>query len=92
MGRTGPALDCRGYITTNNAGVSRQMESARNLIQSYIDRITVLLPSRGDPVFLDGTLEQRQTVLMGVVAQYEKIGKIYEQLGITSSGDDDLDF
>lgn len=91
LGGTGPALDCRGYITTSNAGISRQMESARNLIQTYMDRFTVLLPSRGDPVYLDGTTQQRQALLLDVVEQYEKIGKIYEQLGITSNDRDDLD-
>jgi len=90
MSSTGPAMDCRGYITTTNAGISRQTESARNLITKYIDRITILLPSRGDPVFLDGNTRQRQGFLLDIVEQYEKIGKIYEQLGITSR-DDDLD-
>ena len=89
---TGPALDCRGYITTSRAGITRQMESARNLILNYIDRVNVLLPSRGDPVFLDGTTKQRQGFLLDIVNQYEKIGKIYEQLGIVDrDGDDDLD-
>ncbi len=92
MDGTGPALDCRGYITTSRTGISRQMESARNLIQNYMDRITVLLPSRGDPIFLDGTTQQRQSVLLDVVKQYEKIGKIYEQLGIVDrDGDDSID-
>lgn len=92
MESAGPALDCRGYITTSRAGISRQMESARNLIEPYVDRFNVLLPSRGDPFFLDGDVEERKEVLMEIVDQYEKIGKIYEQLGITSydDGDDDM--
>ena len=89
LGASGPALDCRGYISTSKAGIARQTESARNLIQNYIDRITVLLPSKGDPVFLDGSTTQRRSWLMDIVKQYEKIGTIYEQLGITNQ--DDLD-
>ena len=91
LGATGPALDCRGYISTSKAGIARQTESARNLIQNYIDRITVLLPSKGDPVFLDGSTTQRRRWLMDIVKQYEKIGTIYEQLGITNQDQDDLD-
>jgi hypothetical protein len=84
----GPALDCRGYITTSRAGISRQTESARTLIQNYADRFTVILPSaRGDPFFLDGNTEDRKTELLDIVDQYEKIGEIYEQLGITGGGD-----
>jgi hypothetical protein len=91
LGATGPALDCRGYISTSKAGIARQTESARNLIQNYIDRIKVLLPSKGDPVFLDGSAKQRESWLMDIVKQYEKIGTIYEQLGITNRDEDDLD-
>ena len=57
-----------------------------------MDRVNVLLPSRGDPVFLDGSTRQRQSMLLDIVNQYEKIGKIYEQLGIVDrDGDDNLD-
>lgn len=85
----GPALDVRGYITTSKAGIARQMESARNLIESYVDRFTVILPSRSDPYFVDGKTEERKQDLLAIVGQYEKIGKIYERLGITSYDDDD---
>ena len=90
---TGPALDCRGYVTTSRAGLARQMESARTLIRNYSDRFEVILPSRGDPMFLDhiSTPAQRANVLLSIVDQYDRIGKIYEQLGITSS-DSDGDF
>ena len=87
---TGPALDCRGYVTTSRAGLARQMESARTLIRNYSDRFEFVLPSRGDPMFLDhiSTPEQRAKMLLSIVDQYDKIGKIYEQLGITSSDSD----
>jgi len=83
----GPTLDCRGYITTSRAGIERQMESARNLINSYIDRFNVILPSRGDPYMSDDNEDERKQELLGIIDQYEKIGQIYEQLGITSSED-----
>lgn len=84
---TGPVLDCRGYVTTSRAGVSRQMESARRLVNDYIDRFHIVLPSRGDPCFLRGTTGTRQRQLLDILQQYEKIGKIYEELGITTSDD-----
>jgi hypothetical protein len=80
----GPALDCRGYITTSRAGIERQMESARNLINTYVDRFDVILPSRGDPYFMDGGIDERKNDLLDIIDQYEKIGQIYERLGITS--------
>jgi glyoxylase-like metal-dependent hydrolase (beta-lactamase superfamily II) len=83
---TGPILDCRGYITTSRAGIQRQMESARKLIQTYGDRFDVILPSRGDPLlWLPTSVAERKKVLLDIVKQYEKIGTIYEDLGITAS-------
>jgi hypothetical protein len=87
MSGAGPALDFRGYITTSKMGITRQMKSARGLINTYIDRFTVVMPSRGDPLFLDGLPDERKAALLDVVDDYEKIGKIYEQLGITNYGD-----
>eukprot|EP00523_Entomoneis_sp_CCMP467_P002254 CAMPEP_0168747912 /NCGR_PEP_ID=MMETSP0724-20121128/15902_1 /TAXON_ID=265536 /ORGANISM="Amphiprora sp., Strain CCMP467" /LENGTH=469 /DNA_ID=CAMNT_0008795719 /DNA_START=16 /DNA_END=1425 /DNA_ORIENTATION=- len=82
----GPFLDARGYITNSQAGVTRQMESARRLVTSYVDRFSTILPSRGDPLMLDGnTKEDQKEIVMGIIDQYDKIGQIYEQLGITSS-------
>jgi uncharacterized LabA/DUF88 family protein len=89
ISQAGPALDCRGYITTSKAGITRQMESARRLVNSYCDRFDVVLPSRGDPLFLDGTTEERREELLEILDDYDRIGKIYEQLGITSFDDDD---
>jgi len=85
MEGAGPALDCRGYISTNKGGLARQMESARNIINTYGDRFNVVLPARGDPLYLDGDIEERKGVLHEIVDQYDKIGKLYEELGITSS-------
>jgi hypothetical protein len=89
ISQAGPVLDCRGYITTSKAGITRQMESARQLVNSYCDRFNVVLPSRGDPLFLDGTAEERREELLEILDDYDRIGKIYEQLGITSFDDDD---
>lgn len=85
---TGPALDVRGYITTSRAGILRQMESARHIVTSYADRFRVILPSRGAPLLLGGTVEERKEVLLNIVDQYERIGQIYDQLGITSSSEE----
>jgi glyoxylase-like metal-dependent hydrolase (beta-lactamase superfamily II) len=84
MDSPGPALDCRGYITTSRAGITAQMQSARKLVNTYSDRFRVVLPARGDPLFVDGQAEKRKELLLGIIEQYERIGEIYEQLGITS--------
>jgi hypothetical protein len=88
MENTGPALDCRGYITTSRAGLSRQMGSAKVLVNTYADRFEVVLPARGDPLFLDGSLEERKQLLTEILEQYRRIGEVYEQLGITGDSDD----
>lgn len=80
----GPALDFRGYITTNKGGMDRMMESARNVVDTYSDRFMAVLPSRGDPLFVDGSEEDRREALHYIIDQYGKIGRIYEQLGIIS--------
>jgi hypothetical protein len=80
--RPGPAMDFRGYITTSKAGVARQMKSARNLVNGYSDRFEILLPSRGDPYYLDGSPKVRQRTLSEIIDQYDKLGRVYEQLGI----------
>lgn len=86
--RPGPALDCRGYITTSKAGITRQMTSARRLVQNYADRFDVIFPSRTDPVYLYGSEKHRKTILLQLINDYEKIGRIYEQFGITPNDDD----
>jgi hypothetical protein len=88
-GLTGPSLDCRGYISTSRAGIQRQMESARQLIEQYADRFQVVLPSRGDPLFLEDAVAARKAYLKEVIDQYDRIGQIYELLGITQSKDDE---
>lgn len=82
---TGPALDVRGYITTSQAGIKRQMESARALVTIYYDRFSTILPSRGGPLLLGGSAEERREDLLETIDQYQRIGDIYSQLGITSS-------
>ena len=84
MDSAGPALDCRGYITTNRGGVDKKMESAKKLIETYCDRFNVVMPSRGDPLTIDGDYEEKKEVLLDILDQYERIGKIYEELGIFS--------
>ncbi|VEU33414.1 unnamed protein product [Pseudo-nitzschia multistriata] len=85
MDSPGPALDHRGYITTNKAGVSRQVESARELVENYHDRFEILLTARGDPFYFEGDARDRRETLMEIIGQYEKLGNIYEQLGITGN-------
>jgi glyoxylase-like metal-dependent hydrolase (beta-lactamase superfamily II) len=88
MENTGPALDCRGYITTSRAGLKTQMGSAKALVNTYADRFKVVLPARGDPLFLDGSLEERKELLTEILEQYRRIGEVYEQLGITGDSDE----
>ena len=83
----GPALDCRGYVTTSKAGITKQMESARKLANDYIDRFRIVLSCRGDPFYLQEGVNERRKTLLDIVDQYEKLGTIYEQLGITGSSD-----
>lgn len=79
---TGPVLDCRGFITTSRAGLRRQMTSAKVLVTDYIDRIRLILPARGDHLTLDEDLTSRKEALLSILDQYQKIGDVYERLGI----------
>lgn len=81
----GPALDFRGYITTSKAGIGRQMESARKLAHDYIDRFKIVLPSRGDPFYLQENVEDRRQTILEIIDQYEMLGRVYEELGITGT-------
>lgn len=83
IGTPGPAIDCRGYISSSK-GRSRQMESAKVFVNAYSDRFKVVLPCRGDPLFLDSNDDTRRIFLLDTIAQYEKISDIYERLGILS--------
>lgn len=76
-----PRLDYQGYLATS-ASRPRQMSSANSLINNYIDRFRVVLPARGDVVFLDSEKEARKRELMESVGLYKKIGDIYGRLGI----------
>jgi hypothetical protein len=77
----GPRLDYQGYLATS-ASRPRQMSSALSLINNYIDRFRVVLPARGDIVFLDSDEEKRKRDLMESVGLYRKISDIYGRLGI----------
>jgi len=78
----GPNLDYRGYITTNTAGIERQVAGARHLVNVCGDRFNAIFPSRGEMVVFGGDINERKRILNDVLDQYEKIGQIYEQLGI----------
>ena len=77
----GPRLDYQGYLATS-ASRPRQMSSALSLINRYIDRFCVVLPARGDVVFLDSNEEKRKRDLMESVGLYRKMSDIYGRLGI----------
>ncbi|KAL3807456.1 hypothetical protein ACHAXA_002716 [Cyclostephanos tholiformis] len=77
----GPRLDYRGYLATS-ASRPRQMSSALSLIEDYVDRFRVVLPARGDAVFLDPNTDTRRRELMESIGLYKKIGDIYSRLGI----------
>lgn len=86
----GPAMDARGYITTSGAGMTKQMESARQLVNTYGDRFGIVLPSRDDPLFLDElSVQDRKSAILRIIDQYDEIGQIYSQLGILSDDDND---
>lgn len=83
LATAGPALDYRGYITTNSGGIDRQIESARNLINVYGDRFDAILPSRGPPVTLGHLpLVSRQRILHDMLNEYAELGRVYNSLGI----------
>ena len=77
----GPRLDYRGYLAAS-ASRPRQMSSALMLVNDYVDRFRVVLPARGDAVYLDSAEETRRRELMESVGLYGKIGDIYGRLGI----------
>ena len=79
--RQGPRLDYQGYMATS-ASRPRQMSSATSLIDNYIDRFRVVLPARGDVVFLDSEKETRKRELLESIGLYQKMGDIYSRLGI----------
>jgi hypothetical protein len=79
----GPRLDYRGYLATS-ASRARQMLSALSLINNYIDRFQLVLPARGDLVFLESEKETRKRELLESVGLYQKMSDIYGRLGIIS--------
>jgi len=83
MAAAGPALDYRGYITTNSGGIDRQIESAREVVNVYGDRFDIVLPSRGPPVTLGHLkLDQRKRILLDMLNEYAELGRVYESMGI----------
>jgi len=85
----GPAMDYRGYITTNQGGMAQQIESARHVIDVYGDRFEAVLPSRGSPVCLpsDSTdnetnVKYRARIWNQLLNDYAELGRVYEKLGI----------
>ncbi len=79
----GPAMDYRGYITTNSGGISKQIESSRVLVNTYGDRFSAILPSKGPPVSLGhlSTVE-RQRLLHDMLDEFAELGRVYESMGI----------
>ena len=77
----GPRLDYRGYLATS-ASRPRQMSSALSLINNYIDGFQVVLPARGDLVFLESEKETRKRELLENVGLYQKMSDVYGRLGI----------
>ena len=78
----GPRLDRGGYVTNNQAGVGRQAEAAGHLVRAYGGRFRAVLPASGGATVLGGDARARREALLDVLAQYEKIGRIYDDLGI----------
>lgn len=83
MLEAGPTLDYRGYLTTNKGGIQRQVESARHLINTYNDRFSIILPSRGPSTFLSdcGPIKRAQ-ILNDALNEFRDTGEAYERLGI----------
>lgn len=79
----GPAMDYRGYITTNSGGINKQIESSRALVNTYGDRFSAILPSKGPPVSM-GHLStgERQRLLHDMLDEFAELGRVYESMGI----------
>jgi hypothetical protein len=82
----GPFLDYRGYVTTSQ-DTRRQTESAKQFVNTYVDRFTVVLPAYGDPVLLEDDVEKRRETLLLLLEQYRKIGEVYRQMGMVTPED-----
>ena len=86
-------MDYKGYISTNRGTVERQANSIRELKDDYVEKFDIVLPSRGDPIMLtmdvdgseedDDLIKMKQQRLEDIVSRFEKVGKLYESLGIT---------
>jgi len=87
----GPALDVRGYIGTSRH-FPLQMESARKLVELYVDRFDIVLAGRREePLDLRFQRNERirKKLLMKLIDAYDKIGKVYHRLGIFEDEDEE---
>lgn len=76
-------FDGLGPISTNSAGLSRQVESAHKLVESYIDRFHTILPAQGNAIILHECDEQqRRSFLDRLINHFDKVAKAYTNLGI----------
>jgi len=76
-------LDYKGYITTNRGTFEKQVESASLLKDNYIDRFSLVLPSRGTIInFLGKSEQEKNDLLSGMIDQFLKVGKLYDSFGI----------
>ena len=79
----GPAMDYRGYITTNSAGINKQVESSRALVNTYGDRFSAILSSKGPPVSMGHlSIGERQRLLHDMLDEFVELGRVYESMGI----------
>jgi glyoxylase-like metal-dependent hydrolase (beta-lactamase superfamily II) len=76
-------FDGLGTVSTNKAGLLRQVDSALHFADTYVDRFHTILPSRGNVIYLPkDDLEQRRSSLKLAIKQFGKVAKAYSDLGI----------
>jgi hypothetical protein len=76
-------FDGLGPVSTNQAGLVRQVNSALSFAESYVDRFYTILASRGNIIELPkGDQEQRRYYLESLIKQFGKVAKAYSDLGI----------
>lgn len=71
-------MDSQGIVTTNRAGITKQVESAKNIISEYVDLFQFMLPARGPLQRFPVDLEQRKHMLNDLINRFEEY-KIYEE-------------
>jgi glyoxylase-like metal-dependent hydrolase (beta-lactamase superfamily II) len=76
-------FDGLGTVSTNKAGLLRQVDSALHFAETYVDRFHTIFPSRGNVIYLPkDDLEQRRSSLKLAITQFGKVAKAYSDLGI----------